>query len=125
MKDIRYYLSLPWHVQRTAHSDDGEYTSLTIEELPDFVVAARTDKELEEMFWLALEAFLLTYLQDNEEPPIPPRVREREERLSQTREALRLVEGSQGGTRLEIQEPESLSFGNGEAQYLGRELQTA
>ncbi len=96
MRDIRYYLSLPWHIQRTEHDDDGNYVALTIEELPGFVVASESIPELEAMFWPALEAFLQTYLDDGTEPPLPARVREREERLARIRSLPRLHMSADG-----------------------------
>lgn len=77
MRDLRDYLVLPWHVRREQHSDDGWYASLRIDELPGFVVAARTDDELDGMFWPALRSYLLSYLDDGEEPPLPAGVRSR------------------------------------------------
>ncbi len=73
MRDIRYYLTLPWHIQRTEHDDDGEYVALTIKELPGFVVASASIPELEAMFWPALEGFVQTYLDEGTEPPLPAR----------------------------------------------------
>lgn len=71
-----YYLSLPWTVERTdEHDSEGAYPVLAVAELPGFLVAARTEDELDEMFWPALEAFLQSYLQDGVEPPLPARAR--------------------------------------------------
>ncbi len=69
--DIDEYLTLPWTIVHSEHHDDGDYVALEIEELPGFLVAARTDKELEEQFWPALEAFLLSYVERGEVPPLP------------------------------------------------------
>lgn len=71
MNDIDYYLSMPWTIQREEHDDDGRYFALTVDELPGFVVASEDEAELDEMFWSALRAFLDSYLQHNETPPIP------------------------------------------------------
>lgn len=65
------YLRMPWTIVRSTHDDDGDYAALHVQELPGFVVAARTDDELERLFWDALPAFLESYLQDGEEPPLP------------------------------------------------------
>lgn len=79
MRDLREYLSMPWHVRRKEHDDDGWYASLEIDELPGFVVAARTDDELDRMFWAALQSYLKSYLDDGEEPPLPAVVRQSEQ----------------------------------------------
>lgn len=65
------YLRLPWTVERSDHDDDGEYVALHIHELPGFVVAGRSPEEVDEMFWDALSAFLSSYLEAGEEPPVP------------------------------------------------------
>lgn len=65
------YLRLPWTVERSDHDDDGEYIALHIHELPGFVVAGRTPDEVDALFWDALSAFLASYLEDGEEPPVP------------------------------------------------------
>ncbi|HET7461861.1 MAG TPA: hypothetical protein VFJ82_11465 [Longimicrobium sp.] len=65
------YLRLPWTVVRSDHDDDGEYIALHVAELPGFVVAARTADEVEVLFWDALGAFLSSYLESGEEPPVP------------------------------------------------------
>lgn len=76
MRDLTYYLSLPWTIERREERDsEGVYPVLTVAELPGFLVAARTDDELDEMFWPALETFLKSYIEDGEEPPIPARAR--------------------------------------------------
>lgn len=90
MKDIRYYLALPWHIQRSEHHDDGDYVALTVEELPGFLVASEDRDELEEMFWPALEGFLRSYIDDGEEPPLPAGARERDARIALTRAIPRL-----------------------------------
>lgn len=75
MRTLEQYLAMPWHIRRVEHDDDGHYASLEIDELPGFVVAARTDDELDREFWPALESFLRSYLDDGEEPPVPALVR--------------------------------------------------
>lgn len=75
MRDVQTYLAVPWTIHRAEYDDDGPYTALTIEELPGFVVAGRSNEELEKEFWLALEGFLRSYLQHGEEPALAPEVR--------------------------------------------------
>ena len=70
------YLRLPWTIVRSEHQDDGEYIALHVRELPGFVVAAASEDELELMFWPALAAFISSYLEDGEAPPIPERLRQ-------------------------------------------------
>lgn len=65
------YLRMPWTIERSVHDDDGEYIALRVRELPGFVVAGQTDAEVEQMFWDALPAFLESYLEDGEAPPLP------------------------------------------------------
>ncbi len=64
-------LRMPWTIVRENHDDDGEYLSLRIEELPGFVVAGRTEDEVEALFWDALSAFLQSYTEAGESPPMP------------------------------------------------------
>jgi predicted RNase H-like HicB family nuclease len=68
---IAKYLRMPWTIERSVHDDDGDYLALHVRELPGFVVAARDEDELERLFWEALPAFLESYLEDGEEPPLP------------------------------------------------------
>jgi hypothetical protein len=68
---IAEYLRMPWTIVRSVHDDDGEYIALHVQELPGFVVAARTDDELERRFWDAFPEFLESYLVDGDEPPLP------------------------------------------------------
>lgn len=76
MSELELLLRLPWTVERQVRQDDGEYLVLTIRELEGFVVAGRTDQEVEEAFWPALEEFLESYLETGEEPPVPESARE-------------------------------------------------
>jgi predicted RNase H-like HicB family nuclease len=64
-------LRMPWTVRRSVHDDDGEYVALHIDELPGFVVASADENELEQLFWEALPAFLESYLEEGETPPLP------------------------------------------------------
>ncbi|MBI4544166.1 MAG: type II toxin-antitoxin system HicB family antitoxin [Gemmatimonadetes bacterium] len=75
MNDVRRYLSLPWTIERSERTDDGHYFVLTVAELPGFVVAGRSEEEVEQEFWPALESFIESYLEDGQEPPLPARVR--------------------------------------------------
>jgi len=70
-KAMSDYLRLPWSIARTEHADDGGYIVLEVRELPGFLVAAASDDELERQFWPALEAFLASYTESGEEPPVP------------------------------------------------------
>jgi hypothetical protein len=79
MKDLRYYLSLPWSIQRTELHDDGDYVTLRIGELPGFMIASANEQELNAIFWIELEAFLRTFLDSGEEPPVPDRVKLKEQ----------------------------------------------
>lgn len=65
------YLRMPWTIVRENHDDDGAYLSLRIEELPGFVVAGRSEDEVEAMFWESLAAFLQSYTEAGESPPMP------------------------------------------------------
>lgn len=65
------YLRMPWTVQRTNHSDDGEYIALHVLEFPGFVVAGRTDEEVENAFWEAFPLFLTSFIESGEEIPSP------------------------------------------------------
>lgn len=73
MRTLNYYLGMPWAIRRTEYDDDGSYVSLTIEELPGFLVASKDDEGLQKEFWSALSVFLSSYLDRDEEPPIPSR----------------------------------------------------
>jgi hypothetical protein len=65
------YLRLPWTVERSEFSDDGDYVVLEIRELPGFVVADRDENNLEREFWPALAAFLKSYTDAGEDVPVP------------------------------------------------------
>ena len=70
---LAHYISLPWTVRRAEHDDDGRYIALTVDELPGFVAAGRTEEEAEAAFWDAFPAFLRSYLDAGEQPPLPGR----------------------------------------------------
>lgn len=80
MSDLELYLSLPWTIRRSVRNDDGRYFVLTVDELEGFVVTGRTYDELNENFWPALSAFIQSYLEDGEEPPMPEKARDLLER---------------------------------------------
>ena len=82
MMELRYYLALPWSIRRSERNDDGNYTVLTVKELPGFVVAGTID-EVEAEFWPAMEEFLRSYVEAGEEPPVPSIVRERDAQVRQ------------------------------------------
>ena len=67
------YIALPWTVRRSEHDDDGHYIALTVDELPGLVAAGRSEEEAEVAFWDALSAFLRSYLEAGEQPPLPSR----------------------------------------------------
>lgn len=69
--NLSEYLRLPWTVERSDHDDDGTYVALHVTELPGFVVAARTDEEVDALFWDALSAFLSSYIESGDDPPTP------------------------------------------------------
>jgi predicted RNase H-like HicB family nuclease len=71
MKDIDYYVTLPWTVRTGERDDDGHYFFLTIDELPGFIVAGESREELASEYWDALEVFLQSFLDDEEEVPLP------------------------------------------------------
>lgn len=71
MKDIEHYLDLAWTTRDSVRDDDGRYFVRRVEELPGFVVAARSKHELEREYPVALRAFIESYLEDGQEPPLP------------------------------------------------------
>lgn len=71
MRDIEFYLSLPWTVRRIVREDDGRYYVVAIEELPGFSAVGDTEAEVWSEFPVALRSFLLSYLDYGEEPPMP------------------------------------------------------
>lgn len=73
MKDLEYYVSLPWTIRRSVDEREGCRTELIleIEELPGFVLAEHTEAELLAHYRPALECFLESYLEDGEVPPVP------------------------------------------------------
>jgi len=75
MRDVAYFLTLPWTMRAGEREDDGRYYYMTIDELPGFVVSADSLEELDSEFWDALEGYLNSYLEHGEEPPVPERHR--------------------------------------------------
>lgn len=71
MSDLDRYMLLPWTIKPSVRTDDGTYHVLNIEELPGFIVTGETREEAETEFWLALEDFISSYLDDGEQPPVP------------------------------------------------------
>lgn len=73
MKDLEYYLALPWTIRmgKEEYEDGVREWVLEIEELPGFTLVADTQAELFLRYRPALELFLESYLMDGEEPPIP------------------------------------------------------
>lgn len=71
MKRIEDYLNLSWTTLDSVRDDDGQYFVRRVEELPGFVVAARSESELEREYRAALRTFIESYLEDGEEPPLP------------------------------------------------------
>ena len=69
---LRLYLALPWTIEREDAHDDGDYVVLSVRELPGFTVAGRDASEAERRFWPALRQFLQSYIDDGEQPPLPP-----------------------------------------------------
>ncbi|CAN5398670.1 hypothetical protein BH24GEM3_BH24GEM3_23850 [soil metagenome] len=72
MKDLEYYLSLPWTIQWSEEEEeDGRFLVLEIAELPGLAIVGRTQAEVLLRYRPALELFLESYLMDGEEPPLP------------------------------------------------------
>lgn len=79
MRDLEYYLSLPWTLRRSVeeYEDGSRELVLEIEELPGFALVADTEAELFLGYRPALELFLRSYLDEGEEPPVPAGARVR------------------------------------------------
>lgn len=60
-----------WHGPRRVESDGSVHWELTIEELPDFFVAASSYDEVIAELRPALRAFLQSYVERGEAPPFP------------------------------------------------------
>ena len=71
MREVDYYLALPWTVRVEHRTDDGEYLALFVDELEGFVVTGRTPEEVNEGYWDGLEFFLQSFLDDGNEIPLP------------------------------------------------------
>lgn len=56
---------------RVLGPDGGEHWELRVDELPDFLVAAATREEALNEYLPALQAFLESYLDAGEQPPLP------------------------------------------------------
>lgn len=77
MRELRWYMSLPWTIHSEIRKDKGTYYVIRVDELPGLLVTGRNDREVEQNFWEALESHLLSYLKQNEEPPIPEIIKDR------------------------------------------------
>jgi len=65
-------LDLPWSWRLTQHAqDDLTWYELTIEELPGYLVAGRTEEEIRAEQRGVLRAFLETRLEHNDPIPLP------------------------------------------------------
>jgi predicted RNase H-like HicB family nuclease len=74
--DVTELARLPWGWQgpRRVMEDGATHYELRIRELPDFFLAARTEEELMRELKPALRSYLQTYLDRNEDPPMPERL---------------------------------------------------
>jgi hypothetical protein len=70
---LKEMLSLPWTWQGPNHvvDGDGERWELTIAELQDFFLVGETSDELLNEAWPALVAYLRSYSDRGEDPPMP------------------------------------------------------
>ena len=67
-------MGLPWTwigPRRVVDPDEGEYFELRVAELPDFYVAESTAMEARQEANPALRAFLASYTDAGEDPPVP------------------------------------------------------
>ena len=66
-------MGMPWSWQgpREVTEDGQTHWELTVRELPDFFVAGRSREEVLVEALPALTAFLGSYLENNETPPLP------------------------------------------------------
>jgi predicted RNase H-like HicB family nuclease len=71
MSSTDFYVRLPWTLVPSARDDDGTYLVLEVRELPGFIVTGKDEEEIAAEFWPALEAFIESYLEDGEHPPLP------------------------------------------------------
>ena len=68
------YLMLPWTIRGPAQVTDkhgNTHFEMRVEELPDFLVAASSESEALYEFRSALLAFLESYTNESEVPPVP------------------------------------------------------
>jgi len=77
VRSLSWYMSLPWTIRTEIRKDKGTYYVIRVNELPGLLVTGRSDQEVEKNFWEALESHLLSYLNENEEPPVPDIIKER------------------------------------------------
>ena len=73
MNVLQDLMSKPWTWVGPSKVTEGKKThwELRIRELPDFLVAGRTEGEVREEAAAALEAFLASYVDAGEMPPLP------------------------------------------------------
>jgi predicted RNase H-like HicB family nuclease len=73
VKTIEELMVLPWGwVGPFRVQEDGDtFWEARIRELPDFFVAGTSAPEVEEQCEDALRAFLMSYIEAGEEPPLP------------------------------------------------------
>lgn len=77
MRNLHWYVGLPWTIRAEIRKDKGTYYVVRVHELPGLLVTGKNAAEVDKNFWEALESHLLSYLKENEEPPIPQIVKER------------------------------------------------
>jgi hypothetical protein len=68
------YLMLPWTIRGPAPVTDkhgNTHFEMRVEELPDFLLAASSEGEALHEFGTALLAFLESYTNEGEVPPVP------------------------------------------------------
>ena len=73
MNTLQELMTMPWTWLGPNKVVEGKKThwELRIRELPDFLVAGRTEKEVRTEAAAALEAFLASYVEAGERPPLP------------------------------------------------------
>jgi len=68
------YVMLPWSIRGPAQVTDehgNTHYEMRVEELPDFLLAASSEDEALHEFGTALLAFLESYTNEGEVPPVP------------------------------------------------------
>lgn len=72
MRKMRAYLELPWSIEVEERHDDGSYFVARVGELPGLVATGETREELDSALWEAIEDHVRSYLEDDQQPPLPP-----------------------------------------------------